>query len=93
MASDLEVLAEIERLIGAKLAVIDPAELSSSALTGYAIGDTERVIVLAINGRRIGKLPEQVLQLQHLKVLDLFSNQLASLPAELTRLQNLQTLN
>ncbi len=92
MASDLEVLAEIERLIGAKFAVIDPAKLSYGALTGYAIDDTEHVIVLAINGGRIRELPEQVLQLHQLKILDLFSNQLTSLPAEIAQFQNLQTL-
>jgi len=81
--TDQQILSELETQIGRKLPRIEYEALMKGIKPGHAANEQGRIIGLNLDGLGLNKIPSALLNLENLKGLSLYSNQLATLPPEI----------
>lgn len=94
MASDLEIIKELEKEIGKKLKKVEFNEIrDDTPLRCYAIDENGNVIGLCLDKSGLNEIPELIFELEHLLRVDLYNNKLTKISGEIKKLSNLQKLN
>jgi Leucine-rich repeat (LRR) protein len=86
--SNVEVLIELERLIGEQIPIV----IKMDRWTFGAVVESSQVVELGLASKRLMELPENIGQLTGLRVLWLSDNQIKSLPESFGNLRALRRL-
>lgn len=90
MATDLEIITELEKEIRKKLKQNEFSNIMSYKLAGsYSIDENENIIGLNLQSMQISQFPSSILKMKHLLRLSLTDNQLIQLPKEIAKLKKL----
>jgi Leucine-rich repeat (LRR) protein len=93
MANDLEIIKRLEKEIGGKLRMVELEKISGYNISGgYAVDIENRVIGLHLGEKKLSKIPQTLLKLSHLNVLNLWNNQIVDI-SPIKELQNLTHLD
>ena len=93
MATDLEIIKQLEKRIGKELKQLELDEIITSIDNGYAVDPHGNITGLHLDKNELTEIPAEILQLKNLQVLSLSFNQLTSIPGEIGKLGNLQRLD
>jgi hypothetical protein len=80
MANDLEIIKQLEKEIGGKLEIEELEKISDYFISGvYAVDEENRVIGLNLGQKGLSKIPQTLLKLSHLNVLNLVGNKIVNI--------------
>ena len=80
MANDLEIIKRLEKEIGEELRIVGLEKISDFNISGaYAVDEENRVIGLILGGKKLSKIPQTLLKLSHLNVLNLWNNKIVDI--------------
>ena len=92
MASDLEIIKELEKEIGV-LDQINEYNATCLAATGYLIDKDETIRWLRLHKRNLKKIPKAVFKLKNLLELSLSETNITDIPDAIIELKKLQILD
>ena len=97
MATDLEILKQLEKETGGRLHKLSLTTIMETSVdiegNGYAIDKNGRIIGLKLSRLKLEFFPSSILQLNHLLELNLLGNRISYLPSEIGNLINLEYLD
>jgi hypothetical protein len=93
MATDLEIIEELEKEIGKKLRSVNFTDITWDSSTGsYAVDNNGNIVGLNLCNLNLTSFPTSILKLTHLNKISLYKNQLSSIPQGIKNLKNLSYL-